>query len=114
MLGQATVAQREHQLMHEMDQVQIDLQLIRVRCARDFDGKGDIVDQANHTMDLATNFALLHSHEQKLRQLERTHARLRTGQYGVCELCGAQIDPARLDVVPHATLCVRCQRQSEQ
>jgi RNA polymerase-binding transcription factor DksA len=114
MLAQAAVAQREYQLMHELDQVRVDLQLIGVRCAPDLDGKGDIVDQANHTVDLATNLALLYSYEQKLRQLERARARLRTGQYGVCELCGARIDPARLDAVPHATLCVRCQRQSEQ
>lgn len=114
MLGQAAIAQRERRLMHEMDQVRVDLQLIGVRCARDFDGKGDTVDQANHTMELATNVALRYSYEQRLRQLKRARARLRTGQYGVCEFCGEQIDPARLDVVPHATLCVRCQRQSEQ
>lgn len=35
-------------------------------------------------------------------------ARLANGSYGICLCCGARIDPARLDAVPAATLCVRC------
>ena len=114
MLVQVDMAQRERQLLQEMDQVRADLQLISVRCARGFDGAGDMVDQANHTVELTTNLALLRSHEQRLRQLNRARALLYKGQYGTCEFCGAQIDPARLDAMPYATLCVSCQRRSEQ
>jgi DnaK suppressor protein len=114
MLVQVEMAQRERQLLQEMDQVRADLQLIGVRCARGLDARGDIVDQANHTVELNTNLALFCSYEQRLGQLERAWARLYKGQYGACEFCGAQIDPARLDAMPHATLCVRCQRRSEQ
>jgi RNA polymerase-binding transcription factor DksA len=114
MLVQADMAQREHQLLQEMDQVRAGLQLIGVRCARGLDGRGDIVDQANHTVELNTNLALRCSYEQRLGQLERAWARLYKGQYGICECCGVQIDPARLDAMPHATLCMRCQRRSEQ
>ena len=114
MLVQAGMVQRERHLLQEMDQVRADLQLIGVRCARGFDGGGDIVDQANHTVELNTNLALLCSYEQRLGQLERAWTRLYKGQYGICEFCGAQIDPARLDAMPHATLCVRCQRRSER
>jgi DnaK suppressor protein len=114
MLVQADMAQRERQLLQEMDQVRADLQLIGARCARGLDSGGDIVDQANHTVELTTNLALLRSHEQRLGKLERAWARLHKGQYGTCEFCGAQIDPARLDAMPHATLCVRCQQRSER
>ena len=114
MLVQVEMAQRERQLLQEMDQVRADLQIIGIRCARGLDGRGDIVDQANHTVELTTNLAFLCSREQRLRQLERARVRLYNGQYGTCEFCGAQIDPARLDAMPHATLCVRCQRRSER
>lgn len=114
MLVQADMAQREHQLLQEMDQVQADLQLIGVRCARGPDGRGDIVDQANHMVELNTNLALLCSYEQRLVKLERAWARLHKGQYGICEFCRAQIDPARLDAMPHATRCVKCQQRSER
>ena len=114
MLVQEVITQQEHRLLQEMNQMRIDLQLIAVGCARRFDEGGDIGDQANHTVQLATNQALCRLYQQKLRQLERAWARSCTGEYGICELCGAQIDPARLDAMPHATLCVRCQRRSEQ
>jgi phage/conjugal plasmid C-4 type zinc finger TraR family protein len=114
MLVQADMAQRERQLLQEMDQVRADLQLIGARCARGFDSGGDTVDQANHTVELTTNLALLRSHEQRLRKLNRAWDRFYNGQYGTCEFCGTQIDPARLDAMPHATLCVSCQRRSER
>jgi DnaK suppressor protein len=114
MSAQGNMAERERQLLQEMDRVRADLQLIGVRCARGFDSEDDIVNQANHTVELTTNLALLCSYEQRLGQLKRARARLYKGQYGTCEFCGAQIDPARLDAMPHATLCVRCQRRSER
>jgi DnaK suppressor protein len=114
MSAQTNMAQRECQLLQEMDQVRADLQLIGARCARGFDGEDGIVDQANHTVELSTNLALRCSYKQRLGKLERAWARLHKGQYGTCEFCGAQIDPARLDAMPHATLCVRCQQRSER
>ena len=35
------------------------------------------------------------------------------GQYGICERCGEQISPERLEVKPDATLCMNCQREVE-
>jgi RNA polymerase-binding transcription factor DksA len=110
MLAHEAMTQRECRLVQEMNQVQAFLQLISGRCAQGCDGGSDILDQANHTVELATNRALRRLHQEKLRQLESAWARIRTGQYGICESCGVQIDPARLDLMPHATLCARCQR----
>ena len=114
MLVQEFVTQQEHRLLQEMNQVQTDLQVIGGRCMQRLDDGGDVVDQANHTIEVATNQALQHLHRQKLRQLERARGRVSTGQYGTCESCNAQIDPARLDIMPYATLCVGCQRRTEQ
>ncbi|MGD8475293.1 MAG: TraR/DksA C4-type zinc finger protein, partial [Anaerolineae bacterium] len=36
------------------------------------------------------------------------------GTYGTCESCGERIDPARLEILPEATLCLNCQRQKER
>jgi DnaK suppressor protein len=35
--------------------------------------------------------------------------RLRHGTYGVCEICGNRIAPARLRVLPEVTTCMACQ-----
>lgn len=36
---------------------------------------------------------------------------LRKGTYGKCECCGKEIEPARLEAMPTATLCVTCSKQ---
>ena len=50
----------------------------------------------------------------RLAQAEMALARLDAGTYGICHGCREQIDPARLEVVPAATLCVDCQRKAEK
>lgn len=34
--------------------------------------------------------------------------RIETGTYGICESCGREIDPARLDALPAVRLCLAC------
>jgi DnaK suppressor protein len=40
--------------------------------------------------------------------------RMKDGQYGICAGCKARIPIARLRAVPHATLCIICQREAEK
>lgn len=44
----------------------------------------------------------------RLGKVERALRRVEAGEYGVCERCGEPIPVARLEVLPHATLCVTC------
>ncbi|PRB03411.1 molecular chaperone DnaK [Microbacterium sp. MYb72] len=44
----------------------------------------------------------------ELRQVDEALARLDTGDYGVCAVCGQRIPAARLEVRPFATHCVAC------
>lgn len=34
-----------------------------------------------------------------------------SGKYGKCENCGKKIEPARLEAVPTATLCITCSKK---
>lgn len=47
-------------------------------------------------------------------QIRVAMARRKAGTYGICEECGQPIDPERLKVRPHATLCITCQRERER
>ena len=46
----------------------------------------------------------------KVETLRQALQKLVEGRYGICEQCGALIDPERLEAVPEATLCIKCAR----
>jgi DnaK suppressor protein len=37
-----------------------------------------------------------------------------SGNYGRCAGCGAVILLERLEIIPYATLCIRCQQEQDQ
>lgn len=59
-------------------------------------------------------WALVQRLERKLESVDHALRIARTGSYGICEGCGSRIDPARLEILPEATLCLNCQRQLER
>jgi hypothetical protein len=50
----------------------------------------------------------------QLTQVNRALRELEAGSYGICKICGVDIDPARLQALPRATTCFECQRRLEQ
>lgn len=45
--------------------------------------------------------------------VKKALGRMEKGEYGICEVCGEPIDPARLEAIPEATLCAKCSRREE-
>jgi DnaK suppressor protein len=58
--------------------------------------------------------ALLDQLEEQLEQVEQALGRLEDGTYGKCQNCGQDIAPGRLQAMPQATLCIRCQEELER
>ena len=58
--------------------------------------------------------SLVRSLENKLAEIERALRMTHRGDYGLCERCGQPIDPARLKVMPTATLCLKCKQELER
>jgi DnaK suppressor protein len=54
------------------------------------------------------NLALRDRAEQHLAEIDQALEQLNTGAYGRCERCGGPIDPERLAVLPHTTVCSQC------
>lgn len=59
-------------------------------------------------------WALVQRMRQKLRSIEGALALAQSGAYGICQTCGERIEPARLEILPEATLCLQCQREYER
>ncbi|MFW5940428.1 MAG: TraR/DksA family transcriptional regulator [Chloroflexota bacterium] len=67
--------------------------------------------QAYATRERST--ALLAIERERLEQVQSALQRLDDGTYGQCMSCGESISPERLEILPHATLCVNCQANRE-
>jgi DnaK suppressor protein len=70
-----------------------------------------MADDASEAYEQAKDLALRQNAEQLLAQVTDALERFEQGTYGLCELCGAEIDPARLKALPYATHCIRCQQR---
>jgi len=44
----------------------------------------------------------------QLAEVENALHKFDRGTYGLCEICGQPIEPARLEALPHASLCINC------
>lgn len=77
-------------------------------------GSGNhMAEDATAAFDQAAAVSFLRGHRVVLDQVERALARMAAGSYGLCERCREQIDFARLKAIPHAALCMNCQRVAE-
>ena len=74
----------------------------------------DHLDLAQEYVARGRRVTLLAQAQQQLENIQAALQRLNEGSYGLCAACGEPIPPDRLDVLPYACLCVRCQTQQEQ
>jgi DnaK suppressor protein len=51
---------------------------------------------------------------QTIRTLSQALERIREGSFGECAQCGADIEAKRLEAIPWARYCVKCQETREQ
>ena len=75
---------------------------------------GDVVDAAldNSYEEISSQMVEVESRE--LIHIQAALARIDAGTYGRCESCENAIPKARLEVLPYATMCIKCQREAEQ
>ncbi|MCS6948280.1 MAG: TraR/DksA C4-type zinc finger protein [Steroidobacteraceae bacterium] len=52
--------------------------------------------------------AIKRSADEEIAQIGRALRRLDEGTYGICTRCHGEIEPSRLEAVPHAERCSRC------
>jgi DnaK suppressor protein len=77
------------------------------------DGR-DTYDIASDERDREINLLLGDRERKKLQQVDDALHRLDSGEYGICEECGGEIAPGRLEAMPFSRLCVTCQSEFEQ
>jgi len=72
-----------------------------------------MAEDGSDVFEQAKSLALRRHLEGLLAEVREALARLDNGTYGLCQACGEAIDPARLEVLPYASLCLRCKARAE-
>lgn len=65
-------------------------------------------EEATETLELETRLALEKRIIDQLAEIEHALSKFEEGTYGLCDSCGQPIDPARLEALPQANLCLSC------
>src|SRR5512143_1753116 len=97
-----TVSYKELRRRLEDQQVRLieEIKLIQID-GRDNLGYGNHqADDANDAFEQTKELSLLQNSERLLAQVQAALARFEQGTYGLCERCGKEIDPARLQALP--------------
>jgi len=75
---------------------------------------GDVMDAAYDSAQDEISSQLAEVESRELASIENALDRMKSGHYGLCEVCNSRIPMARLNALPYATMCIGCQRDAER
>lgn len=82
---------------------------------------GDVSGYSTHPADMGSDEAMRDAAFSRgeaggrvLEEIDEALERVRNGEYGRCEGCGGDIPDARLEALPYARLCIKCQEDMEE
>jgi DnaK suppressor protein len=70
-------------------------------------------EEATESMELEKRLALENRLKALLAEVERALQKLDAGTYGICDVCNTAIDPARMEALPQAILCMSCRQKAK-
>jgi RNA polymerase-binding transcription factor DksA len=104
--------------LHErlkQEQMQLNSELQRLKAeGKSADGQregspfGKREEGATEAFELEKRMALERRLTDVLAEVERALKKYEAGTYGICDLCSRPIEPARLEALPQANLCLEC------
>ena len=68
-------------------------------------------EEATETLELEKRLVLEKRIREQLAGVAHALHKYEEGTYGLCDNCGQPIDPARLEALPEASLCMKCKAQ---
>jgi len=65
-------------------------------------------EEATETLELEKRLTLENRIRGQITEVEHALRKFEEDTYGLCDSCGQPIDPARLEALPQASLCLNC------
>lgn len=106
----------------EQSKAMLRLEELEARLAKDLKQRtgfviepaADPVDQLLNLVDREYYISTLARAAEQYRAVRRAIKRVEKGTYGLCLECDEPIAPRRLEALPWASLCIRCQELAER
>jgi DnaK suppressor protein len=80
----------------------------------DAEATQDPADKASNSYTKELLFSQSTNDRQILTLIEEALERMDDGEYGLCTNCGEEVQPKRLEAIPWARYCIKCQDLSER
>ncbi len=97
-------------LTEELEQLNMSLRPANER--REGSPFGKREEEATESFELEKRLALEKRIRDQLAEVEHALNKFEQGTYGLCDGCGQPIDPARLEALPQANLCLNCKAKN--
>lgn len=85
------------------------------------DSAGDVSGYSTHPADQGSDeamreaaFLVGEAGGEILEEIDEALERLKSGSYGSCENCNADIPESRLEAIPYARFCLKCKQELER
>ena len=96
----------QKRLIEELEQLKANVRPAEER--REGSPFGKREEEAAEAAELEKRLALEKRMRGLLAEVEHALHKFEDGTYGSCDVCGKPIDPARLEALPQASLCLNC------
>ncbi len=73
----------------------------------------DPMDQMQNRFDMDLTISVINKDWETQKAIETALKLLEIDEYGICQDCGADINPRRLEAILWTTLCVYCQEEHD-
>ena len=108
-------AELEREKKRLLEEIAITKEEIEQLIADSGDGAGDDqADAGSKTFEREHEMSLVANADDLLVQVDNALLRIAKKTYGKCEICSSAIGKARLQVRPHATMCMACKQKDER
>ncbi len=71
-------------------------------------------EEAAEALELEKRIALEKHIKDQMAEIDHALYKFEEKTYGLCDSCGQTIDPARLEALPQADLCLSCKAKNEK
>ncbi len=73
----------------------------------------DTADIASNIIEEQVVMSLAQVEAKEIEQIDNALEKLKSGKYGICEICGKKINKQRLMAIPFVDLCIKCKEAEE-